>query len=41
MKTYTIIENLITYEPAIGGRLAIVPEEHPDDHHCQFIEFED
>lgn len=26
---------------AIGGRLAIIPEEHPDDPHCQFIEFED
>ena len=25
---------------AIGGRLAIVPEETPDDPHCQFIEFE-
>lgn len=25
---------------AIGGRLAIIPEEHPDDPHCQFIEFE-
>lgn len=26
---------------AIGGRLAIIPEETPDDHHCQFIELED
>jgi len=26
---------------AIGGRLAIVPEETPDDPHCQFIEFEE
>ncbi len=25
----------------LGGRLAIVPEESPDDPHCQFIEFED
>lgn len=25
----------------LGGRLAIVPEEYPDDPHCQFIEFED
>lgn len=24
----------------LGGRLAIVPEESPDDPHCQFIEFE-
>ena len=26
---------------AIGGRLAIVPEESPDDPHCQFIEFDE
>jgi transcriptional regulator with XRE-family HTH domain len=25
---------------ALRGRLAIVPEETPDDPHCQFIEFE-
>jgi len=25
----------------LGGRLAIIPEEKPDDPHCQFIEFED
>lgn len=25
---------------ALRGRLAIVPEESPDDPHCQFIEFE-
>lgn len=31
---------LAKYTKAIGGRLAIVPEEHPDDPHCQFIEFE-
>lgn len=24
----------------LGGRLAIVPEETPDDPHCAFIEFE-
>lgn len=24
----------------LGGRLAIVPEETPEDPHCQFIEFE-
>ena len=24
----------------LGGRLVIVPEETPDDPHCQFIEFE-
>ena len=26
---------------ALGGRLAIVPEETPDDPHCQFIEFDE
>ena len=25
----------------LGGRLAIVPEETPDDPHCQFIEFDE
>ena len=35
------IHNLARIVEAIGGRLAIVPEEHPDDPHCQFIEFED
>ena len=25
---------------ALGGRLAIVPEETPNDPHCAFIEFE-
>lgn len=24
----------------LGGRLAVVPEESPDDPHCQFIEFD-
>ena len=26
---------------ALGGRLAIVPEESKDDPHCQFIEFDE
>ena len=26
---------------ALGGRLAIVPEEDPDDPHCQFVELVD
>lgn len=26
---------------AIGGRLTIIPQESPDDPHCQFIELED
>ena len=25
----------------LGGRLAIIPQESPDDPHCQFIELED
>ena len=32
-KTARIVE-------AIGGRLAIVPEDNPADPHVQFIEFE-
>lgn len=31
---------LVQIVESLGGRLAIVPEEHPDDPHCQFIEFE-
>lgn len=34
------VHNLARIVEAIGGRLAIIPEEHPDDPHCQFIEFE-
>ena len=34
------IHNLATYTEAIGGRLAIIPEESPTDPHCQFIECE-
>jgi transcriptional regulator with XRE-family HTH domain len=26
---------------ALGGRLAIVPEESPEDAHCSFIEFDE
>ena len=32
---------LARYAESIGGRLAIIPQESPDDPHCQFIEFED
>ena len=35
------IHNLARIVEALRGRLAIVPEEHPDDPHCQCIEFED
>ena len=34
------VHNLARIVEAMGGRLAIVPEESPDDPHCQFIEFE-
>lgn len=34
------VHNLARIIEAMGGRLAIVPEESPDDPHCQFIEFE-
>ena len=29
------------YVEAMQGRLAIIPQESPDDPHCQFIELED
>ena len=35
------VHNLARIVEAMGGRLAIVPEETPDDPHCQFIEFDD
>ena len=34
------VHNLARIVEAMQGRLAIVPEEHPDDPHCQFIEFD-
>lgn len=37
----TNLNTLTDHVERLGGRLAIVPEEHPDDPHCQFIEFED
>jgi len=37
----TNLNTLTDQVERLGGRLAIVPEEHPDDPHCQFIEFED
>ena len=36
----TNLNTLTDQVERLGGRLAIVPEEHPDDPHCQFIEFE-
>ena len=37
----TNLNTLTDLVERLGGRLAIIPEEHPDDPHCQFIEFED
>jgi transcriptional regulator with XRE-family HTH domain len=37
----TNLNTLTDHVERLGGRMAIVPEEHPDDPHCQFIEFED
>lgn len=37
----TNLNTLTDHVERLGGRLAIVPEEAPDDPHCQFIEFED
>lgn len=37
----THLSTLTDYVEALRGRLAIVPEESPDDPHCQFIEFEE
>ena len=34
------VHNLARIVEAMQGRLAIIPEEHPDDPHCQFIEFD-
>ena len=36
----TNLNTLTDQVERLGGRLAIVPEETPDDPHCQFIEFE-
>ena len=36
----TNLNTLTDHVERLGGRLAIVPEETPDDPHCQFIEFE-
>ena len=35
------IHNIARIVEALRGRLAIVPEETPDDPHCQFIEFDE
>lgn len=37
----TNLNTLTDHVERLGGRLAIVPEETPDDPHCQFIEFEE
>lgn len=38
---YNNVNKVARIVEAIGGRLAIVPEESPNDPHCQFIELED
>ena len=35
------VHNLARIVEAMQGRLAIIPQESPDDPHCQFIELED
>lgn len=37
---YNNLNKVARIVEALRGRLAIVPEESPDDPHCQFIEFE-
>ena len=37
----TNLNTLTDHVERLGGRLAIVPEETPDDPHCQFIEFDE
>ena len=37
----TNLNTLTDHVERLGGRLAIVPEESPDDPHCQFIEFDE
>lgn len=38
---YNNINSLAKIVESLGGRLAIVPEESPDDPHCQFVELVD
>jgi transcriptional regulator with XRE-family HTH domain len=38
---YNNLNKVARIVEALRGRLAIVPEESPDDPHCQFIELED
>jgi transcriptional regulator with XRE-family HTH domain len=38
---YNNLNKVARIVEALRGRLAIVPEETPDDPHCQFIELED
>ena len=37
----TNLNTLTDQVERLGGRPAIVPEETPDDPHCQFIEFDE
>jgi len=38
---YNNLNKVARIVEAMRGRLAIVPEETPDDPHCQFIEFDE
>lgn len=38
---YNNLNKVARIVEALRGRLAIVPEESPDDPHCQFIEFDE
>ena len=38
---YNNLNKVARIVEALQGRLAIVPEETPDDPHCQFIEFDE
>ena len=38
---YNNLNTVCKYVEAMQGRLAIIPQESPDDPHCQFIELED
>lgn len=35
---YNNLDKVCKYAEALGGRIAIVPEEREDDPHCRFIE---
>jgi hypothetical protein len=38
---YNNVNHIAKIIEALGGRLAIIPEESPTDPHCQFVELAD